>query len=87
MMKLKDEADFLIAKTGKLRRRQCKHISIIDRQGTRIGCIKRTYDMQQGAFSGTGRSRYSNNLATLNVQPDILQNMQCTKAFRDIFCG
>lgn len=76
---LKDETDVLISKRRQPRRGKPPWILAEDFNEPRGGLIKRAGDVQQSAFSTTGRSPNGNGSPRRHSEIDITKNGHCTR--------
>ena len=74
-MKLKNEAQSLVAKGSFLVSAHERHVAPFKTYLARTWSIKCTHKMQEGTLSGTGLSNYGEHLAFFHNQVDILDNL------------
>ena len=77
MMRLKDQADGMVAKGRQLVVVELRQILSIQRDDSAVGAIQCADDVEQSAFARAGRSDNGKRFARFDSERDVFENGQC----------
>ena len=83
-MELENESQVLIAETCHFLLTQLGDIGVANKNGTRIGGVERSHNLEESGLSCTTWSYDTHHFAFFNLQVDAFQHLQGAKALGDI---
>ena len=85
LMELEDEAKVLVAELGDVLVFQAGYIDAIDNDGTCIGRVEGTHNLEEGGLSGSRRTNDADHFALVDVEVNAFEHLERAEGLGDVF--